>query len=127
MKRLKRWSIGGKLLAMAMDRVRVRVRQDIQDLQIFSELKRPQLIILKCLQYYFIIFSSHSLLTETLHLAVLDHTEAVINSRSLHPGHLHPVPCLGVQLVDLVMKIVIIILSSCDVNDVIQCGSSQSI
>ena len=55
--------------------------------------------------------------TETLHLAVLDHTEAVISSCSLHPGHLHPVPCLGVQLVDLVTSFVIII-SSCNYNKV---------
>lgn len=55
--------------------------------------------------------------TETLHLAVLDHTEAVINSRSLHPGHLHPVPCLGVQLVYLVTSLVII-LSYCHYNKV---------
>ena len=56
--------------------------------------------------------------TETLHLAVLDHTEAVIISRSLHPGHLHPVPCLGVQLVDLVTILAIIILTSCNYNKV---------
>ena len=60
--------------------------------------------------------------TETLHLAVLDHTEAVITSRSLHPGHLHPVPCLGVQLVDLVTKLAItklaITKSSCNYNKV---------
>ena len=56
--------------------------------------------------------------TETLHLAVLDHTEAVILSRSLHPGHLHPVPCLGVQLVDLVALLVIIIRSSCNYTKV---------
>ena len=56
--------------------------------------------------------------TETLHLAVLDHTEAVKISRSLHPGHLHPVPCLGVQLVDLVTRLAIIILSTCNFNKV---------
>ena len=56
--------------------------------------------------------------TETLHLAVLDHTEAVIPSLSLHPGHLHPVPCLGVQLVDLVTILVIIVQSSCNYNKV---------
>ena len=54
--------------------------------------------------------------TETLHLAVLDHTEAVSRSRSLHPGHLHPVPCLGVQLVDLVTRLVMI--SSCNYKKV---------
>ena len=57
--------------------------------------------------------------TETLHLAVLDHTEAMPHSRSLHPGHLHPVPCLGVQLVDLVTILVIIIRSTCNYNKVI--------
>ena len=56
--------------------------------------------------------------TETLHLAVLDHTEAVIISRSLHPGHLHPALGLGVQLVDLVTSLVITIPSSCNYNKV---------
>jgi len=37
------------------------------------------------------------LTTDTLHLAVLDRTKAVITSRRLHPGHLHPVPCLDHQ------------------------------
>ena len=55
--------------------------------------------------------------TETLHLAVLDHTETVDISRSLHPGHLHPAPGLGVQLVDLVTPLVTII-SSCNYNKV---------
>jgi len=50
--------------------------------------------------------------TETLHLAVLDHTEAVNMSWSLHPGHLHPVLCLGIQLVDLVTILENIIISS---------------
>ena len=56
--------------------------------------------------------------TETLHLAVLDHTEAVILSRSLHPGHLHPVLCLGVQQVDLVTFITRMSKSSCNYNKV---------
>ena len=56
--------------------------------------------------------------TETLHLAVLDHTEAMRISRSLHPGHLHPVPCLGVQLVDLVTILFITYPSSCKYNKV---------
>ena len=54
--------------------------------------------------------------TESLHLAVLDHTETVILSMILHPGHLHPAPGLGVQLVDLVTIIVMIVLSSCNYN-----------
>ena len=57
------------------------------------------------------------LVTETLHLAVLDYTETVIMSRILHPGHLHPALGLGVQLVDLVMNLVTII-SSCNYNKV---------
>ena len=65
---------------------------------------------------YNLLFSLLS--TETLHLAVLDHTEAVIHSRSLHPGHLHPVPCLGDQLVDLVTIIGITNPSSCNNNKV---------
>ena len=56
--------------------------------------------------------------TETLHLAVLDHTEAVTTSRSLHPSHLQPVLCLGVQLVDLVTRLAIIIISSFNYNKV---------
>ena len=56
--------------------------------------------------------------TETLHLAVLDHTESVIMSWSLHPGHLLPTPCLGVQLIDLVTSVVMIIPSSCNYNKV---------
>ena len=52
--------------------------------------------------------------TETLHLAVLDHTETVTISQSPHPGHLHPALGLGVQLVDLVTDLVIIFLSSCN-------------
>ena len=56
--------------------------------------------------------------TETLHLAVLDYTEAMIRSWNLHPGHLHPVPCLGVQLVDLIMNLVDITISSCNYNKV---------
>ena len=56
--------------------------------------------------------------TETLHLAVLDHTETVILSMILHPGHLHPAPGLGVQLVDLITSLAIIILSSCNYNKV---------
>ena len=44
---------------------------------------------------YYLLISLLS--TETLHLAVLDLTEAVTVSRILHPGHLHPVPYLCVQ------------------------------
>ena len=55
--------------------------------------------------------------TEAMHFAVFDHTEAVTTSRSLHSGHLHPVPCLGVQLVDLV-TIRVTNQSSCNYNKV---------
>ena len=54
--------------------------------------------------------------TETLHLAVLDHTETMKTSRRLHPRHSHPAPGLGVQLVDLVTIVAITIQSSFNYN-----------